>query len=192
MPNMNSAIFEKFQFPVTRAGVETGPSELSSAWWLYFPISFFVLRYAVSIFTNRTTGLESWFRGELGIVENLTVLFLLAAMVYTLYLIKRSGGLLHVIPRIFLFTYCIGCLYFAGEEASWGQHWFGWETGDYFRTINDQQETNFHNTSALLDRTPKALVSFLIFLGGIVIPVILSCKGLKIDCKKIMWWIFPT
>lgn len=192
MSILKPAIFERFQFPTTREGVETDRNEISPAWWLFFPVTFFVVRYAVSIFTNRTTGLESWFRDELGIVENLTVLFLLAAMVYTLYLLKRFGGLLHVIPKIFLYIYCIGCVYFAGEEASWGQHWFGWETGEYFLAINDQQETNFHNTSVLLDRTPKALISFLIFFGGIVIPVILSCKSLKIDFNKSMWWIFPT
>lgn len=192
MPILNPAIFERFPFAAARAGVDTDRHEISPVWWLFFPVTFFVVRYAASIFTNRTTGLESWFRNELGIVENLTVLFLIAAMIYTLYLLKRYGGLLNLTPKIFLSLYCLGCLYFAGEEASWGQHWVGWESGEYFLAHNDQQETNFHNTSALLDRKPKAIVSFLIFIGGIVIPIILYRKALKIDYTKAMWWIFPT
>jgi hypothetical protein len=42
-----------------------------------------------------------------------------------------------------------------GEETSWGQHYFGWETGGWFESFNDQGETNFHNTERRLAR-PKA------------------------------------
>jgi lysylphosphatidylglycerol synthetase-like protein (DUF2156 family) len=166
--------------------------ELSRLWWLLVPLAFFVLRYAVSLFTHPKQGLESWFRGEQGLIENLTVVLLFCAMTGALYILNRHARYLHLLPKIFLAFYSIGCLYFLGEEASWGQHWFGWETGDYFRSVNDQQETNFHNTSRLLDRVPKSIVSLAVFIGGIVIPLYLRRKSLKIDCSKPMWWLFPT
>ncbi len=166
--------------------------ELHSFWWLYLPILFFCLRYAVALFTNASTGLESWFRHELGIVENLTVLLLVAALFSTLSMIIRFGKSLDPLLRVFLVVYSIGCIYFAGEEASWGQHWFGWETDEFFQGINSQQETNFHNTSFWLDRFPKAIVSFLIFVGGIVIPVLFYRKSWKIDYQSRWWWLWPT
>ncbi len=33
----------------------------------------------------------------------------------------------------------------AGEEVSWGQRIFGWESGEFFMENNKQLETNFHN-----------------------------------------------
>ena len=140
--------------------------ELARFWWLYLPLAFFAARWAVHTFSDSKNGLESWLRNETGVVENLTVLLLLVSLGVTIRVLYRFHKELHYIPRIFLLLYCLGCVYFAGEEASWGQHWFGWETGDFFHSINDQQETNFHNTSIYLDRLPKAIVSLLIFIGG--------------------------
>ena len=166
--------------------------ELHSFWWLYLPILFFGLRYAVALFTNASTGMESWFRHELGIIENLTVALLAAALFCALNMIIRYGKSLDPLLKVYLVVFSIGCIYFAGEEASWGQHWFGWETGDFFRDINDQQETNFHNTSIWLDRMPKGAVSFFIFVGGIVIPLLFYFKSWKIDYQKRFWWLWPT
>ena len=33
----------------------------------------------------------------------------------------------------------------AGEEVSWGQRIFGWESTEFFMENNKQYETNFHN-----------------------------------------------
>lgn len=166
--------------------------ELHSFWWLHLPILFFGLRYAVSLFTNASTGVESWFRHELGIIENLTVALLAAALFCALSVIIRYGKSLDPLLKIYLVVFSIGCIYFAGEEASWGQHWFGWETSEYFLGINSQQETNFHNTSFWLDRAPKGAVSFCIFVGGIVIPLLFYFKSWKIDYQKRFWWLWPT
>ena len=185
-------IFGNFSFPASRTAVDDHRHEIPTRWWLLLPIAFFVLRYAISVFTHKRNGLESWLIGELGLIENLTVLLLVMSILVTIYLIRQYGKDFQLAPRLFLVVFCIGCIYFAGEEASWGQHWFGWETGDYFLTNNDQRETNLHNTSVLLDRLPKALVSLSIFIGGVIIPLYCRRKLLKIDCKKPLWWLFPT
>ena len=41
----------------------------------------------------------------------------------------------------------LGCFFFLafGEEASWGQHWFGFKTPEELKEINAQQEVNLHN-----------------------------------------------
>ena len=133
------------------------------------------------MFTDSEIGVESWLVGELGLIENLTVVLLLWAVICTALVIFRSGNSLDLTGKFFLVLYCLGCFYFAGEEASWGQHWFGWETGEYFNAVNDQQETNLHNTSIWLDRIPKAIVSLSIFIGGIVVPLYFRFSGWKIN-----------
>lgn len=184
--------FRKFNLPFSPASGAQNRHELSRLWWLVLPVAFFLLRYAVSIFTDKYQGLEFWFIGELGVVENLTVVPLVVAAILTIYMISRYGRFLHKLAKLYLVFYFIGCVYFAGEEASWGQHWFGWETGEFFLAVNDQKETNLHNTSAALDRVPKAIVSLLIFIGGIAFPLYRRRKGLEIDCQKPFWWLFPT
>ena len=181
-----------FQLPAKPASPSQAGFEVSRLWWLWLPVVFFLLRYAVSIFTHRRKGLEAKFLGEHGVIENLTVLLLFVAMIGALYLLRRYAGKLHLAPKAFLVFYALGCLYFLGEEASWGQHWFGWETSEFFKQINDQQETNLHNTHELLDRVPKGIVSLAIFIGGIAVPLYMRRKSLVIDYQQAFWWLFPT
>ena len=166
--------------------------EMRRFWWFYLPVLFFVLRYCVHLFSESYPDLESWFLGEYGLVENLTVSLLLLSLFMTIYVMNRFGESLHIVVKLFLLLYCMGCIYFAGEEASWGQHWLGWGTGDYFLSANDQQETNFHNTSKWLDRVPKAIVSLLIFIGGVVAPLWFFCKKRAFNYDKLWWWLYPT
>jgi hypothetical protein len=61
-------------------------------------------------------------------------------------------------------------LFAGGEEASWGQRVFGWETPQELADINDQEETNLHNIGAFLDITNLAM--FLIGLYGTVAYIV--------------------
>jgi len=166
--------------------------EIHAFWWLYLPVLFFCLRYTIHLFTNPWRGLGYWFHGEYGVVENLTVFILLMALWSTLVTFRYVGKESFHLLKVFLIFYCLGCIYFAGEEASWGQHWFGWTTSEFFKAINDQQETNFHNTSAWLDRGPKAIVTLSIFVGGILVPAWFYAKSLKVDTSWRAWWLLPT
>lgn len=63
-------------------------------------------------------------------------------------------------------------LYVAGEEVSWGQHLFDWGTPDFWSAVNDQQETNLHNTTSWLDQKPRAILLIGIAVGGLLIPLL--------------------
>lgn len=69
-----------------------------------------------------------------------------------------------------LATLC--CLYVTGEEISWGQHIFDWGTPEYWNTINDQGETNLHNSSSFLDQKPRLLLLIGIAAGGLLLPML--------------------
>ena len=63
------------------------------------------------------------------------------------------------------------CLYTAGEEMSWGQHFFHWNTPEYWALVNRQNETNLHNTYAIFEKYPRAILEIGMVVGGILIPI---------------------
>lgn len=70
----------------------------------------------------------------------------------------------------------LSCLYIAGEEVSWGQHFWNWSTPEYWAALNDQGETNFHNTSSWLDQKPRLVLEIGVIIGGLIIPCLLRFK----------------
>ena len=74
--------------------------------------------------------------------------------------------------KVWLLMWALACIYFAGEEASWGQWYFHWDTPESFRQLNDQQETNLHNVSSWFDQKPRFVVESWIFLAGFVWPLL--------------------
>src|SRR3546814_19755347 len=60
----------------------------------------------------------------------------------------------------------------AGEEASWGRHYAGWLTPEGWQAINDQGETNLHDTSSWLDQKPRTLLEIGVIVGGIIVPLL--------------------
>jgi hypothetical protein len=89
-----------------------------------------------------------------------------------------AGGLLFlpfVRARPLAFTVALiaalSCLYIAGEEMSWGQHIFHWNTPAYWGELNRQEETNLHNTYAIFEKTPRTILEVAIFIGGLLVPI---------------------
>ena len=64
----------------------------------------------------------------------------------------------------------LGTFYVAGEEMSWGQHYFDWATPEGWRSLNDQNETNVHNISSWFDQKPRTLLEIGVIVGGLVLP----------------------
>ena len=91
-----------------------------------------------SFFTNS-------FAAEDGLFEYGTAVFL---FISSLVLIRHAvslggkGGMLAVVATA---LYALLFFFASGEEISWGQRIFGWETTGYFAQNNYQAETNLHN-----------------------------------------------
>ena len=73
--------------------------------------------------------------------------------------------------------------YVAGEELSWGQWIFHWRTPEEWAAINDQDETNLHNTSTWLDQKPRAVLELGVLIGGLIIPAIRKWSPSKLPEK---------
>lgn len=85
------------------------------------------------------------FAAEDKLVEYATALFLLVASVvlalHAVSLGARGARLAAVLTAI----YALMFFFASGEEISWGQRIFGWESGEFFQAHNKQVETNLHN-----------------------------------------------
>lgn len=143
-----------------------------SIWlWLVIPISAAILLLALGRLFPDFYG--EWFaREDRGLLELSHVIIPLVAF----FIAVRTLGRRELKGRPLLYGWlgfaALGCLFVAGEEASWGQHYFGWETPPEWLVHNDQGETNLHNTSAWLDQKPRALLEIGIIVGGIVAPIV--------------------
>jgi hypothetical protein len=161
-----------------------------SAWlWLWLPIAIALLPYVARIIDPAT---DTIIFGELGLIENITVIFLLCAMVVAF----KSYVLMHNFQfpffKIWITLLFIGCFYYAGEELSWGQHWLGWATPESWKDINDQGETNLHNTSAILDQVPRTILTLAAVVGGIIVPVFFILRHKQFDISEFSYWWWPT
>lgn len=107
--------------------------------------------------------------GEQGLVEILQVVFLLLAFGFSARsLSHRKTGWV----KGWIGLSILGIVYVLLEEISYGQHFFHWDTPSYWQSVNDQGETNLHNTSSWLDQKPRLLLEIGVIVGGIIIPLL--------------------
>src|SRR5262245_61268892 len=131
-------------------------------------------------------------RHEIGWPVHGTILCLVPAVVIGLTILARPRQLTAWWLRVWVAVLTCGALYFAGEECSWGQNYFGWSTPEGWSQINDQHETNLHNTSGLFDHAPRALLSL---AAGccIVSPLIFRRKQREwMERRYSAIWLLPT
>jgi hypothetical protein len=132
-------------------------------------------------------------KGESGLVELATVLFLLIAIGYSISGISIAGRLdIRGFLKAWLVLMILGSTYFALEELSYGQHIFGWEAGETFSELNDQQETNLHNIHAIFDQVPRAILTLGILVGGIIYPLYRRFRGIELQRSNRLYWQWPT
>ncbi|BBK40333.1 hypothetical protein STVA_03530 [Allostella vacuolata] len=130
---------------------------------------------------------------EQGVVENATALLALAGLVPALGLIRdrRSLPSRWIVPWIACFM--LGLLFIAGEEISWGQQWFRWDTPEWIGAVNTQNETNLHNYAQWTEDLPKTVLSLAILLTGILWPIWVAAGGPSgWIARSSLHWIWPS
>ncbi|MCZ4280603.1 hypothetical protein O4H49_07425 [Kiloniella laminariae] len=171
-----------------------GLRDFPSLYWLWLPLLMVVIMVIGRTIFPDWTEYEHYFEGERrGIVENAAFVVLVAAVVFgSLSWLKRES-----LPSKYLGHWLLLCtvavFIAAGEEASWGQHWFQWATPEGLAAINDHNETNFHNTLNGHDSTIKTIIMIGMAIGTIIIPLIIRFGFLrKPVVGSDLYWLFPT
>ena len=148
----------------------TDPGWHEAWWWLALPV--LVLAGLIAASQRAPSFYDAWVIPEgYGVLEVAQFAIMLVALALAVRLLFNP----FVLRRPFVLTVTIiaalSCLYIAGEEMSWGQHFFHWNTPDYWAEVNRQQETNLHNTYAVFEKYPRAILEIGVLIGGIIIPL---------------------
>lgn len=115
-------------------------------WWLWIPLAFLLVQCVLEVsYDARTLAIM---HSEGGPHESAQFLILLVALGAALAALARVPVRAYPWLAGWLGFAALCCLYVAGEEVSWGQHIIGWNTPEFWATLNDQGETNLHNTTS--------------------------------------------
>lgn len=112
-----------------------------------------------------------WIESESGFIENATALILIPATIIALVLALRFYRRFGTAYLLWFTAVALVCFGFAGEEISWGQHWIGWTSPEYFAEHNRQGETNLHNLNIHFGRIVKSILTLAIIVGGLIMPL---------------------
>ncbi|MCI5060677.1 MAG: hypothetical protein MRY79_06365 [Alphaproteobacteria bacterium] len=152
---------------------------LPSSLALWIPLVAFALQILMEIFLSGPT--LSKLHSENSLHETLQALLMaLSCGIALSYFFMNTVKTPLLITWFGLAALC--CFYVAGEEISWGQHLLGWVTPENWSALNDQGETNLHNTTSWLDQKPRLVLLIGILMGTFVFPLL----------QKNKWIIFPV
>ena len=149
-------------------------SPLHKLFWLWIPLVFIALQIVIEFTLPRQ--MLSNMHSESGPHEIAQFVIMLIAYVWSIRILIQKPWKISPWLALWVGIAALGTLYVAGEEMSWGQHILNWSTPEYWQNINDQGETNFHNTSSWLDQKPRLLLLVGSIVGGILIPLLLRFK----------------
>lgn len=165
--------------------------------WLWFPPLMLLVQFLVRGADQRIY--LHYIESEQGLVENGTFAVLLLAVVFGILALRRRRLLPSPWVAGWVLLVTLGCVYMGGEEVSWGQQWFHWHTPAEIAAINDQQETNLHNTSSWFDQKPRILLELWVLIGGVVLTLRNRLRGSTLHPAGgwrawfwPAWWVFPA
>ena len=161
---------ERFTHPPERYRAESAP--ISAVWTVWLPLA---LALATALAANFAPAFyDRWLQDErTGLIEFIHFLFPALVALIAITMLSAPRVRRDPLKIAWVIAMALGGIYLAGEEASWGQHWFGWGTPEGWQAVNDQQETNLHNTSHLLDQLPRAILRTGIMVTGLIVPWLL-------------------
>lgn len=179
----------------TAPAPSAGPAllrDVPAALWLGLPAASLLLVLLSPLALPEAMRWHRLIKSEYGVLQNLTVLFLLPAVVIGVMIFFRRRELPRGVGWVMLLG-ALAALYFAGEEVSWGQTYFRFGTPEALRAINKQREFNLHNTSNIFNNVPRQLMLVATVVGGCVLPLVLGKRLARPEVRQGPWyWLIPT
>lgn len=118
---------------------------------------------------------------ENGFFESISALLLFIMAIYGfVWIYKNSSVKRWLLICVGLFSFL--CLIASLEEISWGQHIFHFSSGEYFKTHNNQHETNMHNL--IPSEIFSSIIYFAVYTFYVFMPLFLRLLAKKQDKLK--------
>jgi glucan phosphoethanolaminetransferase (alkaline phosphatase superfamily) len=156
--------------------------------WLWFPLVLLAGQIAMEIAVPERT--LSALLSEGGPHEAFEFIFTAAAFCVALFTLQSVDWKTQRWLGLWVLLAVGCCFYVSGEEISWGQHLMHWTTPEFWSGINDQNETNLHNTSSWLDQKPRLILELGVLFGGIIMPLVRRFRPAMLPQKFNM--IYPA
>jgi hypothetical protein len=159
-------------------------------WWLGIPLLYAAVAVLAGAFAPRFY--DQWIIPEgYGVLEFSQFLIMVAALAVAVKLLFDP----FVRERPFVFAVTIiaalSSLFIAGEEMSWGQHFFHWNTPEYWARINVDDETNLHKAYDIFDKVPRVTLELGVLIGGLLIPFAAMFKP-ELRANRIALFLPPS
>lgn len=130
-----------------------------------------------------------WFTTEDGFAETMQVVFYFTAFVLSLVVARRQWRAGEKLISLLYIGLSLALVFMIGEETSWGQRIFGWQTDQSLAEINKQDETNFHNIYGV-GATFKWL-QMVVGAYGVFLPLIFSRWQAPARWRKVVNAVVP-
>jgi hypothetical protein len=130
-----------------------------------------------------------WLTGEDGFAETAQVIFYLLTFGLSLLVARRHWGVGHKLIAGLYLGLSLALLFLIGEELSWGQRIFGWQTASSVAAINKQGETNLHNIHGVGDTFKW--IQMLVGAYGAFLPLALLRWTPPVQLRKLVAAVTP-
>ncbi len=168
-------------------------TELNRAYTLVIPLVLAIVPFLTLAIGEEYSFYRNWMITEAGALEHATVIFSVIGFVIALLIVKNRKDCPRPWMGFLMLFFALGFFYIAGEETSYGQHLFLWDTPGWLAEANRQNETNLHNLHLSLDRIPKTIIGVGIVLSGLLWPIYSRVRKVKItDSAGDFYWLWPT
>ncbi|MEQ9490671.1 MAG: hypothetical protein RIM72_16945 [Alphaproteobacteria bacterium] len=162
---------------------------LSPKLWFGLPVALLIVSIVILLIDGDM--FVWWARSEDGPGENITAILFVISGVLAFVIARKKDVILFAWLRGGFYTIGAVGLLVAGEEWSWGQHFFNWQTPEWLASVNKQRETNLHNAAEnLLDQKPRAVFTFAALLFGFFVPL-LRPRLRWLDRYPVIDWLLP-
>ncbi|MFT4152769.1 hypothetical protein [Parafilimonas sp.] len=133
----------------------------------------------IAAWVDKTWFLESYVEED-GFIEDLTLVPLAILTLTSLILLVKYARKKNIWFFLTYFFIALGSFFVLGEEISWGQRIFKFQTSEYFREHNTQDEENIHNLIVDGEKLNKIIFTDVLIAGVaiylIVIPRLYNKK----------------
>ncbi len=175
--------------PALNTEISRRQRDVSVVFWLGLPLGSLAMKFLTPLLGRPRW--ETFMHHEMGFVENVTVAFLVPAVIVSVLIFLRRRQLPRGIGWAMLLL-GIAALYFAGEEISWGQHYFHFKTPEALAKVNYQEEFNIHNTWNIFNNVPRQLL-LVAMIAAVILPLIFHRRFQRPDARKSIWyWLIPN